>query len=198
MVETFLLHLQLFIRISDLLPDRHHQITWRFLIFVEVVGHHILHTAELTLLAHVEVTHDNHINIVAAHQIHEGVLLVLWQVGGRCGGVIIRGAEQPVVTDDEAVTIVLAMRELLLQPFQLAFAMCAVARIEENVQIFESTNSLYRHSISRSVEILFVEFGAIKIEIVVAQNGEAGVILGLCFCIETHGGRYPLITRFAA
>ena len=77
MVETFLLHIQLFILISDLLPDRQHQIT-RLSAIVEVVSHHILHAAELTLLAHVEVTHDNHINIVAAHQVHEGVLLVLW------------------------------------------------------------------------------------------------------------------------
>jgi len=77
MVETFLLHLQLFILISDLLPDRQHQIA-RLSAIVEVVSHHILHAAELALLAHVEVTHDNHINIVATHQVHEGVLLVLW------------------------------------------------------------------------------------------------------------------------
>ena len=77
MVETFLLHIQLFILISDLLPDRQHQIT-RLSTIVEVVSHHILHAAELTLLAHEEVTHYNHIDIVAAHQVHEGVLLVLW------------------------------------------------------------------------------------------------------------------------
>ena len=109
MVETFLLHLQLFILISDLLPDRHHQITRCHLIFVKVVGHHILHTAELTLLAHVEVTHQHGLNIVVTHQVHEGVLLVLRQVSSRRGGVVVRGAEQPVVTDDETMTVILAM-----------------------------------------------------------------------------------------
>ena len=147
MVETFLLHLQLFIRISDLLPDRHHQITWRFLIFVEVVGHHILHTAKLTLFAHVEVAHNDHFHIVVAHQVHESILLVLWQVGCRRGGVIIRSAEQPVVADYEAVTIVLAMRELLLQPFQLPLAMGTVTRIKEDEQILIATDSIHRNGI---------------------------------------------------
>lgn len=147
MVETFLLHLQLFIRISDLLPDRHHQITRCHLIFIEVVGHHILHTAELTLLAHVEVTHNHHINIAIAHQVHEGILLVLWQVGSRRGGVIIRGAEQPVVTDDEAVSVILAMRELLLQPFQLPLAMGTVTRIKEDEQILIATDGIHRNGI---------------------------------------------------
>lgn len=76
MVETFLLHIQLFILISDLLPDRQHQIT-RLSAIVEVVSHHILHAAELTLLAHVEVTHQHDLHIVIAHQVHESVLLVL-------------------------------------------------------------------------------------------------------------------------
>ena len=89
MVETFLLHLQLFIRISDLLTDRHHQITWCHLIFVEVVGRYVLHSSELALFAHVEVTHDDQLHIVVAHQVHEGILLVLWQVGSRRGGVIV-------------------------------------------------------------------------------------------------------------
>ena len=147
MVETFLLHLQLFILISDLLPDRHHQITWRHLIFVEVVGHHILHTTELTLLAHVEMPHDDQLHVAVTHQVHEGILLVLWQVGGRCGGVIIRGAEQPVVTDYEAVTIVLAMRELLLQPFQLPLAMGTIARIKEDEQILIATDGIHSNGI---------------------------------------------------
>ncbi len=179
MVETFLLHLQLFIRISDLLPDRHHQITWCHLIFIEVVGHHILHTAELTLLAHVEVTHDDHLNIVVAHQVHEGILLVLWQIGCRRGGVIIRGAEQPVVADDKTVAVVLAMRELLLQPFQLALAMGAVARIQEDEQILKTANSLHGHRVGRGVEILLEKRGAIEVNVVVANNQETRVVFGL-------------------
>ena len=146
MVETFLLHLQLFILISDLLPNRQHQITWCPTI-IEVVGHEVLHPTELTLFAHVEVTHQHGLNIVVTHQVHEGVLFILRQVGGRRGGVVVRGAEQPVVTDDEAVTIVLAMRELLLQPFQLTLAMGAVTRIQEDEQILIATDGIHRNGI---------------------------------------------------
>ena len=146
MVETFLLHLQLFILIIDLLPNRQHQITWCPTI-IEIVCHEVLHTAKLTLLAHVEVAHQHHINVVIAHQVHESVLFVLRQVGSRRGGVVVRGAEQPVVTDDEAVTIVLAVRKLLLQPFQLALAMGAITRIQKDEQIFVSTDGIHRHSI---------------------------------------------------
>ena len=145
MVETFLLHLQLFILIIDLLSDLQHQITWCTAV-IEIVGHEVLHTAKLTLLAHVEVAHQHDLHIVIAHQVHESVLLVLRQVGSRRGGVVVRGAEQPVVTDDEAVTIVLAMRELLLQPFQLPLAMGAITRIQKDEQIFVSTDGIHRHS----------------------------------------------------
>ena len=147
MVETFLLHLQLFILISDLLPDRHHQITRCHLIFVKVVGHHILHTTELALLTHVEVPHDDQLHMAVAHQVHEGILFVLRQVGSWRGGVIIGGAEQPVVTDDEAVAVVLAMLELLLQPFQLPLAMGTIARIQEDEQILIATDGIHRNGI---------------------------------------------------
>ena len=76
MVETFLLHLQLFILISYLFSYRQHQITWCPTV-IEVVGHEVLHAAELTLLTHVEVAHQHDLHIVIAHQVHESVLLVL-------------------------------------------------------------------------------------------------------------------------
>ncbi|MBQ4294325.1 MAG: S9 family peptidase, partial [Prevotella sp.] len=53
--------MQLFVFISHLLPDRQHKVTRGDFTFVEVVGHQVLHATELTLLAHVEVTHDHHV-----------------------------------------------------------------------------------------------------------------------------------------
>ena len=187
MVETFLLHLQLFIRISDLLPDRHHQITWRHLAVIEVVGHHILHTAKLTLLAHVEMSHDDQLHVAVTHQVHEGILLVLWQVGSRRGGVIIRGAEQPVVTDDEAVAIVVTMRELLLQPFQLPLAMGTVTRIQEDEQILVATDSIHGYCIGRCVEILLVKRCAVEVHIMVADDRKTRVVFDLRFWVIGHG-----------
>ena len=104
-----LIHLQLLILVSDLFPHIDYQITRRFHIFVEVVRHHILHAAKLALLAHVEMAHNDHVHVAAAHQVHEGVLLVKRQVGRRRGGIIVRGTEQPIVTDDKAMAVVVAV-----------------------------------------------------------------------------------------
>ena len=61
--------------------------------FVQIISHHIFHTAKCLDITVMEVAHEHHIHIVLAHQVHKSVLLVLGQVGSRCCGVIIGGAE---------------------------------------------------------------------------------------------------------
>lgn len=105
MVETFLIHFQILILISDLLSHSDHQIA-RCSAIVEVVAHHIVHTAKLALLTHVEMAHQHQLNIVLAHHVHESILLVLRQIGSRRGSVIVRRAEQPIVADDNTVAVI--------------------------------------------------------------------------------------------
>ena len=102
------------------------------------------------------------------------------------------------MADDEAMTIVCSMLQLFLKPVQLAFAMGAVARIKEDVEILKTTNGLYSHRIGRGVEILFVERGAVEVHVVVADDGEARVVLGLGLGIVSHSLSRHAETRLAA
>ena len=102
------------------------------------------------------------------------------------------------MTDDEAVTVVVAMRKLLLQPFQLTLAMGAVARIQEDEQIFVSTDGIHRYSIGRGVEILLEERSAVEVHIMVTHDQETWVVFCLIHGIVTQSVVSHSETCFAA
>ena len=82
------------------------------------------------------------------------------------------------------MTVVLAMRELLLQPFQLTLAMGAITRIQKDIQILETTNGLHGYGVGRGVEILLKERSAVEVHVMVAHDQETRVIFGLSLWVE--------------
>ena len=64
------------ILVAHLVAASHHHIAWLQRSFIQVVGHNVGDAVELTLLAHVEMAHDDQRDIVLAHQVHEGILLI--------------------------------------------------------------------------------------------------------------------------
>lgn len=123
--------LQILILETQFFTAIHNQVTRIVIFFIQIVSHNVGNAIELTLLASMEMSHDNQRNIVITHQIHEIILLIFRKIGRRCRCVIVTRAEQPIVTYDNAIAIFVAMREFFLEPIQLTLAMGAIAGIQK-------------------------------------------------------------------
>ena len=122
-----------------------------------------------------EMAHEEKADMVAAHEVDEFVVFLFRQVGGGSGTVVVAGAEEAGVGADHYVAVVVAVLKHFTQPLQLPIPMSGIAAVEEDEEVFGSTNGLHSDGVGGCVEVLLEMLLAVEVDVVVANGDEAGV-----------------------